>query len=656
VKIGWPGEHLVMLPQQESARRRFGLDDLWSLVRVTDVQMAPDGRAVMVVVARANPAENRYERSILTVDVVTGQSQTVFEGRDIGSPRWSPRGSRIAFLAHDDSSGHAQVFVLPAQGAARRVTDFPLGVERFAFAPSGESFAVIAADPPSRRTGIDRFNDAFEVGHDNYLTMTQPDPFHLWLVPASGGAPRRLTTGPGSLGTAIFGASPIAWSPDGREIAVTRTVSAHSGDADQSHIEIVDAATGAVQRLTGRDAYESSPAISPDGRRVAFLFPRDADPSGATDIRVATFGGGSDERIASSIDRSFLWTLWSPNGTLIIGANDLTKMALWAVAMNGDLRRFDLGPIAEIEDLTVGADGTIALIASEPQRPSEVYVIRPNSAGPPRRLTDFNLAATRLELARTEPLEWTSEDNVRADGVVTFPPNFDPKQTWPLVLVIHGGPTGSSNESFDPLAQLMASHGWIVFQPNYRGSDNLGNTFQRGIVPGAGSGPGRDIIAGVAALKTRSYVDANRIAVSGWSYGGFMTVWMIGHYAGWRAAVAGAAAMDLTDMYALSDLNVMRRHAITGSPWTGDRESLFRRESPLTDATRIRTPTLLLSNTGDARVAITQSYKLFRAMQDNGIETRFVAYPTSGHLPVGPVRQCDVYRRWMEWIAQHFER
>jgi dipeptidyl aminopeptidase/acylaminoacyl peptidase len=116
----------------------------------------------------------------------------------------------------------------------------------------------------------------------------------------------------------------------------------------------------------------------------------------------------------------------------------------------------------------------------------------------------------------------------RADGIVTFPPDFDLARTWPLVLIIHGGPTGSSNEGFDPLAQLMAARGWIVLQPNYRGSDNRGNAFQLGIVPGAGSGPGRDVIAGVETLPARGYVDAARIAVSGWSYGGFMTVWMIG--------------------------------------------------------------------------------------------------------------------------------
>jgi len=639
------------------SRRRFELDDLWSLTRLSEVQVSPDGHTVMVVVARADPAQNRYSRSLVAIDVANGDSRTISNRNDISSPRWSPRGDRVAFLAHDDATGHTQAFVLPARGGeAHRVTAMPQDVERLAFSPDGDSLAIIAADAPAVREGLDRFNDAFEVGHDNYLTTRPPDPLHLWSVHLTGGAPRRLTIGPGSLGTTIWGASPIVWSPDGRMIVVTRMASAHSGDGDRSHIEAVDVTTGAVRRLTGHDALESSPAVSPDGRSVAFLFPRDGNPAGANDVRVAPMAGGPDERVAASIDRSFLWNAWLPDGSLLLGANDLTKMALWAVGANGEPRRLDLGTIAEITELSVGADGTIALIASEAQCPPEVYVIARGGAGPPRRLTELNEWAKRLALGRTEPLEWTSEDHFRADGVVTLPPDFDPAQKLPLVLIIHGGPTGSSNESFDPLAQLMAARGWIVLQPNYRGSDNRGNAFQLGIVPGAGSGPGRDVIAGVEALKARGYVDTSRIAVSGWSYGGFMTVWMIGHYPGWRVAVAGAAAMDLTDMYALSDLNVMRRHAITGSPWTEGREALFRSESPLTSAATITTPILLLSNTGDARVAITQSYKLFRALQDNSIESRFVAYPTAGHLPEGPIRQRDVYRRWIDWIAQHFER
>src|SRR5262249_47358770 len=156
---------------------------------------------------------------------------------------------------------------------------------------------------------------SFEVGHDSYLTTHPADPLHLWIVPLSDGVPRRLTSSPGSLGTSVSGPSPIAWSPDGKQIVVTTTLSAHSGDADRSHIEVVDVATDARRSLTGRTALETSPAVSPDGRRVQFLYPRDGDPAGANDVHVVPLVGGPDQRVASSLDRSFQWNVWFPDGS-----------------------------------------------------------------------------------------------------------------------------------------------------------------------------------------------------------------------------------------------------------------------------------------------------------------------------------------------------
>ena len=277
-----------------------------------------------------------------------------------------------------------------------------------------------------------------------------------------------------------------------------------------------------------------------------------------------------------------------------------------------------------------------------------------SSTASPKRLTNLNAEVAGLALGRTEVVTWQS-DGFTHNGIVTYPPDFSNNQKYPLVLVIHGGPTAASLETFATNAQLMAAKGWVVFQPNYRGSDQIGNVYQRAIVNDAGAGPGRDVMAGVEALKQRGFVDASRIAVSGWSYGGYMTTWLLGHYTGWRVAVAGAAVTDWLDQYNLGDANVRRGSAFGGSPWTDPkRMQAYIEQSPITYAAKIRTPTLVMSDTQDYRVTPTQSYKLYHALSDNGVPTKFIAYPIYGHNAADPVRQRDVQRRWIEWIEQYF--
>ena len=181
----------------------------------------------------------------------------------------------------------------------------------------------------------------------------------------------------------------------------------------------------------------------------------------------------------------------------------------------------------------------------------------------------------------------------------------------------------------------------------------MGNKFQAAIFNDSGDGPGRDVMSGVAAVKKRGFVDESRVAVSGWSYGGYMTTWLLGHYSGWKVAVAGAAVTDLMDQYNLGDANIRRGHAMGGSPWLDNRIEAYREQSPITYVTKIRTPTLILSDTGDYRVPVTQSYRLFHALRDNGVVTQFIAYPVPGHSPADPVHSRDVDRRWIGWLAEY---
>jgi dipeptidyl aminopeptidase/acylaminoacyl peptidase len=206
-------------------------------------------------------------------------------------------------------------------------------------------------------------------------------------------------------------------------------------------------------------------------------------------------------------------------------------------------------------------------------------------AGAPTRLTAHNEFLAARASSRTLGLEWRTPDGFTTDGVVTYPPGFDPARRYPLVLYIHGGPTASSNEGFSTRVELLAAKGWIVFQPNYRGSNNRGNAFQRAIADNPGPGIDSDVMSGLAALVQRGGVDTTRIGVSGWSFGGYVSAWLIGHHQHWKAAIVGAGD-GLFDMCALTDLNVQLRHAI-GVPYTGKRELV--RAAPLTYEP-VRTP------------------------------------------------------------------
>jgi dipeptidyl aminopeptidase/acylaminoacyl peptidase len=373
---------------------------------------------------------------------------------------------------------------------------------------------------------------------------------------------------------------------------------------------------------------------------------------------VAPAGGGTGRSLTRQLDRNMARSIWMPDGkSLLVGANDTTRVALWMQPLDGAARKLDLGTASPSSsfwvDVAVGEDGAIAFTGTDPLHPAELFYMA-SSTAPAKRLTSLNRATAELSLGKTEVISWRS-DGFAHNGTLTYPPDFSADRKYPLVLVIHGGPRAASIETFSTNAQIMAAKGWVVFQPNYRGSDQIGNAYQRAIVNDAGAGPGRDVMAGIEAVKQRGFVDTSRIAVSGWSYGGYMTTWLLGHYSGWRVAVAGAAVTDWMDQYNLGDANVRRGAAFGGSPWTdAKRMQAYMDQSPISAVAKIRTPTLVMTNTQDYRVPPMQSFKLYRALKDNGVPTKFIGYPIFGHNANDPVRQRDVQRRWIGWIEQYF--
>ncbi|MGP8253033.1 MAG: S9 family peptidase [Terracidiphilus sp.] len=648
--------------------KTFDLAWVGKIVRASDPELSPDGKLLVAVVTKNDYENDLNDSELALVDVATGKSHFLTHDRKkAGFPRWSPAGDRIAFLAPDDKE-HNQIFVLDmAGGDALQVTKSPTSIQQFAWKPDGSAFAYAAIDDAPKETGADKFDDAFEVGDNSFLDRDKALPTHLWLIPADGGEAKRLTSGAWSLPVAFPPgppASPIAFTADGNKIVYVRIENTYSGDRRYSSPQVLDLATLKSEPITTHTMWASFPVPSPDGSKVAYIYPRDGVERNFNDIYVVDGLKGDGENATRAIDRNFFRALWTSDGKAILGgANDEAGVGLWIKPLSGQAKQLDLEDVTVSTgywlDANVGAQGQIVFAGTEPHHPAEIYILdTPDSK--PRRLTSLNAAFDQLNLGKSEVVTWQSPDkapkNWTENGILTYPPDYAPGKKLPLVLYIHGGPTSASKDTFNVFAQIIAAQGWLVFEPNYRGSDNLGNDFAHAIVDDSGDGPGRDVLAGVEMLKKRGIVDESNIAVTGWSYGGFMTSWLIGHAQFWKCAIAGAPVTNLIDQYNLSDSNIARAASIGGSPYTGDWMKHWVEQSPITYYDQMVTPTMVLQDVGDYRVTITQGYELYHSLKDRGITTVFYAYPIGGHSPADPVRIRDVYRRWIEWLGQYLPR
>jgi len=326
--------------------RRIEAEDFAKIVTVSDPQIAPGGKSIVCVVSRANLEQDRFDRDLVLVDIATGAQRTITASRkDTGFPRWSPSGDRLAFLASVGPAKEekAQIFILPmAGGDALKITDVPNGVEQFAWRPSGKEIAYVTADEAENKKEIEKHLDAFEVGDNGYLETKAPTPSHIWLIAAEGGKARRLTSGSWSLPKVLppsSPSSPLSWSPDGKLIAFTKQEDPHSGDSDRRTLQILNAETGEIRKLTNHDKFEGFGLFSPDGSQLAYWFPRDGERANENDSFVTAASGGNGQDATRAIDRNVLRAIWMPDGNRSWLAAMTAHKLLFGCSRSADLRR-----------------------------------------------------------------------------------------------------------------------------------------------------------------------------------------------------------------------------------------------------------------------------------------------------------------------------
>jgi dipeptidyl aminopeptidase/acylaminoacyl peptidase len=639
-----------------TAAPTFQLSDLRRLVHPSEPAISSDGKRVAVVVSTAGSEGDEPPQELDLIDIATGARRALIDGRkQLSMPRWSPDSSRIAFLAEDAQTKQTQVFVIAASGGeATRVTAAAMGVDSWRFSPDGTRIAYIAEDDAPDPDEEKKRGEPFRVTDNDFLVRSRRTPWHLWIVPSTGGPARRLTQGDDfSLSTDHQDSAPEPeWSRDGKRIVFTRFPNPYWAQSYKSTIASVGIDDGKLDAIIS-DEGVSDPGYAPNGSTLAFVRPRNGDPDNGNAVYVSMAGKTRDatQSLARHVD-DFAWLPRSD--ALLLAVPDGTQRSLWLQPLSGSARKLDLGEVQAHAPLTVSNNGTVVFIGSTTAHPDELYVLD-TFKSKPRRLTHLNAFVDGLVLGRTASVQWQGPDGLREDGVLTYPANYVAGKKYPLVLNVHGGPADASTLGFSALPQLLAAQGFAVFEPNYRGSNNLGDAYQHAIVRDTVAGPGKDILAGLATVEKLGLVDETRIGIGGWSYGGTMTTWLTTQSSIWKAAVAGAALNDWVMDYTISYYGEGDTHYFGGSPWTSDTYDIWREQSPIAHVRNVRTPTLILGNVGDPDVPIVNSYEWYHALRDNGVPVEFYAYPVDSHMPRGIAQTTDVSRRWVEWMVRYLK-
>lgn len=636
--------------------RTIGFADLRGIVSLSDPQISPDGSRIAFVRSTQDFSRDRRHARLMLFDLRSRSLRALTFDRGAGEPRWSPKGSLLAFLSPGVERGAGkdkkQIFVLRFDGGdPQQITRAPQGVDEYAWSPNGAAFAYVMQDAPPKR------EISFRVGDNDYLHQGVSMPSHLWVVNARGGTARRLTSGSWSLAIADpYVTPPVSWSADGSKIAFVRFPNALNGDTLGAVVDVIDVRSGKIAQLTRNSGLEGDPEFAPAGRAIAYRRNEGGDPTSGDAIFVTHYGSRSaGVDLRRKIGRTIEGTAWSADGkSMWLFGPDGDRTAGWYVSRDGArVKKIDLGGVGLVSTGPAAKTGALAFIGSTTLHPPELYYLRSPEAAPVR-LTDENGRVASLQLGRVVAVHWRN-DGFAENGILTLPPGYDPHRAYPLVLIVHGGPQAASMLGWNGQNQIFAAHRYLVFNPNYRGSTNMGDAYERAIDRDAGAGPGRDVMAGVAAVERTYDVDRSRIAVTGWSYGGYMTSWMEGHYHIWKAAVAGAALNDWFDDYNVAFYVHTDVPWFGGSPWDPKYSSMWRSQSPISYAQQIRTPTLILGDIGDNNVTITNSFKMYHALKDNGVPVQFVAYPVHGHFPTDPAQSEDVQMRWLGWVDKYLK-
>jgi acylaminoacyl-peptidase len=627
--------------------------DLFELEYAADPQISPDGQTIVYVRRWSDVTSDRRYANLWSIrfDGTEHRPLTTGPAQDT-SPRWSPDGTRVAYIS--DREGSPQIYVRWMDtGQTARITNVPFPPEGIAWSPDGRyiSFAMFVPEPP-RQIGsfpsppqgakwadpavvIDRL--VYRFNGAGYL---KPGYTHLFIVPAEGGTPRQITSGRFHYGGVGFRASEAVWTPDGKSLLISanRRPDFEKEPLDTEIYE-VSLADGSVRALTDRRGPDNAPAISPDGRYIAYVGFDDAYQGyQVTRLSVMNRDGSGTRVLSAALDRDVMRPQWTPDGRGILFLYDdhgNTKLGLYL--LDGTFRQLaaNIGSGGTAYSsggaFSVARNGAFAVTYTRPDVPGDIAV--GTLSNPQLRvITALNADLfARKRLGQVEEIWYTSSlDGRKIQGWIIKPPDFDPSKKYPLILEIHGGPFANYGDRFDVEKQMWAARGYVVLYTNPRGSTSYGQEFGNLIHHAYPGDDFYDLMSGVDAVLARGYVDPENLFVTGGSGGGVLTCWVIGRTNWFRAAAAAYPVINWYSFVLTADISAfVIKYWFPGYPW--DHVEHYEKRSLLSVVKNVRTPTLIITGEEDYRTPMSESEQYFTALKLLGVETVLVRVPGEPH-------------------------
>lgn len=617
-------------------------------------RVSPDGKKMVYTVNQAMmaPDKSEYVTQIWLANLSTKQhTQLTFGDKSSTNPKWSPDGNWIAFTSNRKDNRNNLYLLSMNGGEAEPLTDLKSSVVNFDWSPDGRSIAFTMMDPKSEE------EEKNDKGKNDYRWIDENVKMsRLYVLTIQKDAngkrePRKLTT-------TNYNVGDFDWSSDGSRIAFSHTKSPVANFWPTADVSIVEVASGTVTVLANTAAAESNVAYSPDGKSIA-LIASDIPPRWAQSgmIQIYSSTGGQPKALAASFDGQPSLAGWSADGKRIYFSEAKgtgTQIYSIDVAANR-IEEIKTTP-AVLSAIYLNHSGTtFSFVRQTPDTPPDAFIASV-SQFTPVQVTRVNADIAMPAIGRTEVITWKSQDGKDVEGLLTYPVGYQNGQRVPLILNIHGGPAGVFQQTFIggrgvyPLASF-AARGYAILRPNPRGSSGYGAEFRRANIRDWGFGDYQDLMTGVDKVVAMGVADPERLGVMGWSYGGFMTSWIVTQTQRFKAASAGAPVTNLMSFNGTADIPSFVPDYFGGQFW--EVMDVYQKHSPMFNVKNVSTPTMIQHGEADIRVPISQGYEFYNALKVKGVPTRMLVLPRQPHGPTEPKMQLAAMKANLEWFEKY---